>query len=102
MTVLVVDGTPTLVVRAMLRLSQLRGLLAPESAGRAASLQFRMHPAIAEFPAAQWYDRALANGVGPEQRIAPRGLHWPDPLQPVAFVNVGGDGSRQLETKSFR
>ena len=31
-------------------------------------IQFRMHPAIAEFPAAQWYDGALANGVSAEVR----------------------------------
>eukprot|EP00959_Pyramimonas_sp_CCMP1952_P220027 4600261-Pyramimonas_sp.AAC.1 len=44
-------------------------------------IQFRMHPSIAEFPAAHWYNGALANGVTAEQRRAPAGIAWPDPSQ---------------------
>jgi regulator of nonsense transcripts 1 len=63
--------------------------------------QFRMHPTIAEFPAAQWYDGRLQNGVTAMDRIAPLALQWPNRSQPVAFVPVGDERSRQLETKSF-
>ncbi|KAK3256661.1 hypothetical protein CYMTET_34212 [Cymbomonas tetramitiformis] len=50
--------------------------------------QYRMHPAIAAFPASEWYHGRLVDGITAADRPAPRGLLWPDLARPVAFVPV--------------
>jgi regulator of nonsense transcripts 1 len=39
--------------------------------------QYRMHPALAEFPSGRWYASLLRDGVGEAQRRPPRGVEWP-------------------------
>ncbi|KAK3269061.1 hypothetical protein CYMTET_22473, partial [Cymbomonas tetramitiformis] len=66
-------------------------------------VQYRMHPAIAEFPSRHFYASRLANGVSAEDRPAPRGFDWPRAEWPVCFICVGGSdrGGRSAETRSF-
>ena len=52
--------------------------------------QYRMHPVIAEFSSARYYDNRLENGVTAAQRLAPAGFLWPDWEAPVAFIPVDG------------
>jgi len=39
--------------------------------------QYRMHPALSEFPSWRWYGGRLRDGVGEEQRQPPGGVEWP-------------------------
>jgi AAA domain len=48
--------------------------------------QYRMHPAIAEFPNAAFYGERLRDAVTVQDRRAPAGLPWPDVDRPVVFV----------------
>lgn len=50
--------------------------------------QYRMHPAIAQFPAAWFYAGRLKDGVTAQQKPPPAGLAWPVPGWPVAVVEV--------------
>eukprot|EP01102_Stenamoeba_stenopodia_P009390 TRINITY_DN2762_c0_g2_i2.p1 TRINITY_DN2762_c0_g2~~TRINITY_DN2762_c0_g2_i2.p1 ORF type:complete len:674 (+),score=125.24 TRINITY_DN2762_c0_g2_i2:114-2135(+) len=53
--------------------------------------QYRMHPAISQFPSIYFYGGSLRDGVSLEDRPVPTGFAWPNPrLGPVAFVNVDG------------
>lgn len=52
--------------------------------------QYRMHPTIAEFPGARFYDGRLTDGITAAERPAPAGLLWPDWAHPLAFVPVEG------------
>jgi hypothetical protein len=54
-------------------------------------VQYRMHPAISEFPSEMFYDGLIADGVGPMDRVAPHGFPWPRPASPVAFVHMQHD-----------
>lgn len=54
------------------------------------NLQYRMHPALAEFPSAAFYGGRLASHPRPEERRAAAGFPWPNPAVPVAFVEVPG------------
>ena len=39
--------------------------------------QYRMHPALSQFPSWRWYGGRLRDGVGEAQRGPPRGVEWP-------------------------
>ena len=52
--------------------------------------QYRMHPAISEFPNSRFYESRLENGVSETDRLAPKGLIWPDWDVPIAFLPVEG------------
>ena len=54
--------------------------------------QYRMHPALAAFSSATFYDGRLRSAVPPEARPPPAGLDWPNPDCPIAFVPVRGGG----------
>lgn len=51
-------------------------------------VQYRMHPAIATFPSAQFYDGRLRSGVGGQDRPPVKGVSWPEPGVPVCFIPV--------------
>ena len=53
--------------------------------------QYRMHPAIAEFPARTFYEQKLKNGVSEEERRVPQGFCWPKAGRPLAFVEMAND-----------
>ena len=52
--------------------------------------QYRMHPAIREWPSERFYGGELEDGVTAAERSAPAGFVWPDWDAPVAFVPVDG------------
>mgnify|MGYP001404727851 FL=1 len=52
--------------------------------------QYRMHPAISEFPNGAFYDGLLVDGVDSDQRPTPAGILWPDWDAPIAFIPVDG------------
>ena len=55
------------------------------------TVQYRMHPALAEFPSNTFYDGALQNGVTVAERTATLPpLDWPVPGKPQMFINVPG------------
>jgi hypothetical protein len=63
-------------------------------------VQYRMHPAIANFPSKAFYKGELLSGTPPSARRAPMGFDWPVPAVPLAFVDVPegaerSDGSSQ-------
>eukprot|EP00929_Paragymnodinium_shiwhaense_P118001 TRINITY_DN8954_c0_g1_i1.p1 TRINITY_DN8954_c0_g1~~TRINITY_DN8954_c0_g1_i1.p1 ORF type:complete len:890 (+),score=226.83 TRINITY_DN8954_c0_g1_i1:131-2800(+) len=62
-------------------------------------VQYRMHPAIANFPSLEYYDGYLRTGVAGAQRPPPRGIIWPQEFAPVAFLPV--DGSENKEGNSY-
>ncbi|EIE21783.1 P-loop containing nucleoside triphosphate hydrolase protein, partial [Coccomyxa subellipsoidea C-169] len=49
-------------------------------------MQYRMHPLIAEFPSARFYQGKLKTGISAEERPLPQGLAWPNPGCPVMMV----------------
>ncbi len=57
------------------------------------AVQYRMHPALSEFPSNAFYEGTLQNGVTAEERLAP-GLEfpWPSPSRPQMFwAQLGGE-----------
>lgn len=53
--------------------------------------QYRMHPKLAEFPSARFYNGLLQSWPKPSDRPLPAGLPWPNPQ-----VCVGvGEGERE-------
>jgi len=54
-------------------------------------VQYRMHPAISEFPSITFYDGMLQNGVSLNERVY-RGIEfpWPVPTRPILFYNSIG------------
>lgn len=50
--------------------------------------QYRMHPLIAEFASAAFYNGRLKNGISHIYRKPPEGFAWPQRQMPVAFINL--------------
>ncbi|CAM9114212.1 unnamed protein product [Scytosiphon promiscuus] len=50
--------------------------------------QYRMHPAISDFPSLHFYDGKVSTGVRASDRPTPRGFPWPTKSGPVAFLRV--------------
>jgi len=59
------------------------------------NIQYRMHPAIAQYPSYQYYDGRLRTGIRGTKRPAPAGIAWPDERAPVAFLPVEGHEVRE-------
>uniref|UniRef100_A0A7S1Q674 AAA+ ATPase domain-containing protein n=1 Tax=Alexandrium catenella TaxID=2925 RepID=A0A7S1Q674_ALECA len=62
--------------------------------------QYRMHPLIAEFASAAFYNGRLQNGVSHIHRRPPEGFPWPQRQMPVAFVNLER-GEEKREGSSY-
>jgi regulator of nonsense transcripts 1 len=58
--------------------------------------QYRMHPSLAAFPSARFYDSALKSGTDPGSLQPPAGFPWPVAGFPAAFVET--DTRRYAET----
>lgn len=56
--------------------------------------QYRMHPSIAAFPSAQFYNNRLISFPKAKDRPAPKGFCWPNPNIPLVFVNCTGKEER--------
>ena len=58
------------------------------------AVQYRMHPALSEFPSNTFYDGALQNGVTVAERTPPaaEALAWPVPGRPMYFyISTGAE-----------
>ena len=53
--------------------------------------QYRMHPAISDFPNRSFYEGRLVDGIDAADRPNPAGLLWNDWEIPIAFLPVNGD-----------
>ncbi|MGB1458704.1 MAG: AAA domain-containing protein [Candidatus Thalassarchaeaceae archaeon] len=53
--------------------------------------QYRMHPAISDFPNRTFYEGRLVDGITAADRPNPVGLLWNDWEVPMAFLPVNGD-----------
>jgi regulator of nonsense transcripts 1 len=54
-------------------------------------VQYRMHPAIAEFPSMKFYDGLIQNGVTEADRSPPPGVFpFPSKTAPMVFIDVPG------------
>ena len=53
--------------------------------------QYRMHPAISEFPNQTFYNGLLVDGIDAADRPNPAGLLWNNWEVPIAFLPVNGD-----------
>ncbi len=53
--------------------------------------QYRMHPAISDFPNRTFYEGRLVDGIMAAERPNPAGLLWNDWEVPMAFLPVNGD-----------
>lgn len=51
-------------------------------------IQYRMHPAIAHFPAKQYYQSRLRSGTEGVCRQPPLGITWPMAYAPIAFLPI--------------
>lgn len=58
-------------------------------------VQYRMHPALADFPSRWSYNGLLRSGVTGRERAPPGGIRWPDSRAPVAFLPVEGREVRE-------
>ena len=63
--------------------------------------QYRMHPRLAEFPSAYFYDNQLLSGVHAKDREIPAGFNWPREKFPIAFVQTGNDAHDEMSTLSI-
>ncbi|CAN0399239.1 unnamed protein product, partial [Laminaria digitata] len=59
--------------------------------------QYRMHPAIADFPSLHFYDGQVTSGTRASDRPTPRGFPWPTTAAPVAFISVTQGGFQSPE-----
>ena len=51
-------------------------------------VQYRMHPALSEFPSNTFYEGSLTNGVSLAERACPYRIAWPQPSSPKYFHGV--------------
>jgi regulator of nonsense transcripts 1 len=65
-------------------------------------VQYRMHPALSEFPSNTFYEGSLQNGVTLGERAAPHDIAWPVPSKPMFFYistgaeEISGSGTSYL------
>ena len=54
-------------------------------------VQYRMHPALSQFPSNSFYEGTLQNGVTQAERLQPQvTFPWPQPDKPMMFyVQLG-------------
>jgi len=52
-------------------------------------VQYRMHPALSQFPSSVFYEGSLQNGVNPADRTS-SGFNWPVPDKPMFFYKCHG------------
>ena len=71
-----------------LNLSLFTRLQASGAAVHLLNTQYRMHPAISEFPSTTFYDGRLINGILPSDRQVPKGFCFPKKDKPVVFVSM--------------
>ncbi|ANZ77030.1 BA75_03891T0 [Komagataella pastoris] len=65
-------------------------------------VQYRMHPALSEFPSNMFYDGSLQNGVSHEQRLIRRSsFPWPAPGIPLLFWSSYGTEEISISGTSF-
>jgi regulator of nonsense transcripts 1 len=68
-------------------------------------VQYRMHPALAQFPSDTFYQGVLQNGVTAEERRCPptlqMQLHWPVPDKPLFFYTSTGQEEYSSSGTSF-
>uniref|UniRef100_A0A383VFK2 AAA+ ATPase domain-containing protein n=1 Tax=Tetradesmus obliquus TaxID=3088 RepID=A0A383VFK2_TETOB len=57
-------------------------------------VQYRMHPALCDFPSQQFYGGLLRSWPQPQDRPLPGGIAWPNPEVPVMFIQCNGPESR--------
>lgn len=66
------------------------------------SIQYRMHPAISEFPNENYYNGEIQDGVkASERQKHKQNLTWPDASKPIIFVDVDGEERRSGRSKSW-
>lgn len=65
--------------------------------------QYRMHPAICDFPSGAFYNGLLKSGVCHANRIPTRYWEWPSPLAPVCFIDAkdGWDSSSDGQNEGY-
>ena len=66
-------------------------------------VQYRMHPALSEWPSNMFYEGSLQNGVSDYERVLPgTAIPWPNPSRPMFFLisngneEMGGSGTSFL------
>jgi hypothetical protein len=57
--------------------------------------QFRMHPAISEFPNQQFYHGRITDGITADQRTGPPVLCFPSQTLPLLFWNLNGTAEKK-------
>jgi superfamily I DNA and/or RNA helicase len=63
------------------------------------NVQYRMHPALSEFPSDCFYGGMVGDGVEGADRLPPRGVEWPVPGVGLCFLHVGGKEARDGESR---
>jgi regulator of nonsense transcripts 1 len=64
--------------------------------------QYRMHPALSEFPSNYFYEGTLLNGVSARDRVPPRSVFpFPQPSIPMFFYNSPGEEEPSDNGTSF-
>ena len=65
-------------------------------------IQYRMHPALSEFPSDMFYEGSLQNGVGGLDRTLPNNpITWPSPGRPLFFLDNKGAEEMSASGTSF-
>ena len=79
--------------RAGLTLSLFERMVIAGCEPRILDTQYRMHPAISQFPSDAFYGGRIKDGIGAEARPPPAGIDWPRKDFPVMFITA--DGARE-------